>query len=135
MKKLTALISAALIGVMAANAVPAKRVYRTFTQPDGTTVTAMLVGDEYSHYYISQDGKALTRTEDGFLRPASDEHIATLKSRGKDRRMARKVSEQAPISRADASTGSIYHGLGHFSEDFLARARSKYWYSLSNIPT
>jgi len=125
MKKLTALISAALIGVMAANAVPAKRVYRTFTQPDGTTVTAMLVGDEYSHYYISQDGKALTRTEDGFLRPASDEHIATLKSRGKDRRMARKVSEQAPISRADASTGSIYHGLGHFSEDFPRKGKIK----------
>lgn len=125
MKKLIALISAALIGAMAANAVPAKRVYHTFTQPDGTTVTAMVVGDEHAHYFVTKDGTAMTKAEDGFLRPANKEMISTLTSLAKERRMSRGVADRTPVSRADASTGSKYHGLGHFSEDFPRKGKVK----------
>ena len=125
MKKLKVLISAAIIGAMAAYAVPAKRVYRTFTQPDGTTVTAMVVGDEHAHYYVSSEGVAMTKDKDGFLRPASHETLEALTKRADERRKSRAAAKEAPVSRADASTGSRYHGLGHFSEDFPRTGKIK----------
>lgn len=36
-------------------AVPAKREWRTFSQPDGSTIELMLVGDENLHYYLTRD--------------------------------------------------------------------------------
>lgn len=49
-----------------ASAVPAKPGLRTFTQPDGTTVTVRLVGDESFHTQITADGIAVQRQADGF---------------------------------------------------------------------
>ncbi|MBO5780208.1 MAG: M6 family metalloprotease domain-containing protein [Muribaculaceae bacterium] len=46
---------AALVATLVASAVPAPRTPRTFTQPDGSQVTLRLVGDEYCHYYITDD--------------------------------------------------------------------------------
>ena len=44
---------------MVAFAVPAKPgLTRTLTLTDGSTVNAMLVGDEYLHYWLGDDGKA-----------------------------------------------------------------------------
>ncbi|MBR3480341.1 MAG: endonuclease [Prevotella sp.] len=44
---------------MVAFAVPAKPGFtRTLTITDGSTVNAMLVGDEYLHYWLGDDGKA-----------------------------------------------------------------------------
>ncbi len=50
-----------------ASAVPAKPGLRTFTQPDGTTVTVRLVGDESFHTQITADGIAVQRQADGFF--------------------------------------------------------------------
>lgn len=36
-------------------AVPAKKEWRTFKQPDGTTIELMLVGDENLHYFLTRD--------------------------------------------------------------------------------
>lgn len=124
MKKISALISAALIGTMATNAIPAKRVYRTLTQPDGTTITVMPVGDEHAHYFVTSDGVAMTKDNDGFLHPANKEMINALTSHAKERRISRRT-ETSPGSRADISTGSKYHGLGHFSEDFPRTGKIK----------
>lgn len=41
--------------VTAAWAVPAKKCWRTMTQPDGTSVELMLLGDESFHYFITRD--------------------------------------------------------------------------------
>ena len=46
------------------NAVPAKREWRTFLQPDGTTIELMLVGDENLHYYITKDNIPVIEEED-----------------------------------------------------------------------
>ncbi len=56
---------------MALYAVPAKREFRTYTQPDGTQVTAMLVGDEFGHSYFTTDGVRLMSDGQGTLRYAS----------------------------------------------------------------
>ena len=48
-------------------AVPARRKPITVTQPDGTTVTVQLCGDEYHHFYMTQEGEAVTCGEDGYF--------------------------------------------------------------------
>ena len=40
----------------------------TYTQPDGTTITLRLCGDEFHHYYITEDGKYVTLCDDGYFR-------------------------------------------------------------------
>ena len=47
---------------------PARRGAMTVTQPDGTTVTAYLHGDEYYHYYTNADGEMLEKDADGYYR-------------------------------------------------------------------
>jgi len=42
-----------------ANAVPARRGWRTVTQPDGTTIEVQKMGDEYYHYLINREGQEL----------------------------------------------------------------------------
>lgn len=54
----------ALLSV-AALAVPAKRVQRTLTLPDGTQVMATLTGDETFHYWLSDDGRAFVTDSTG----------------------------------------------------------------------
>lgn len=53
------------MGVLATGtllAVPAKRISRTITQPDGSTVTVTLTGDEWFHSYVTSDGLAVVIT-------------------------------------------------------------------------
>ena len=72
--KLNALISSSLkafvvllaVGQGAdAGAVIARRGTTTVTQPDGTTLTVRLVGDERMHFTLTDDGKLLKRDADG----------------------------------------------------------------------
>ena len=68
MKRISTIILCLAAGALAANAVPARRAYFQYAQPDGSTVTAMPVGDEFGHYYLSTDGKALIADDSGVLR-------------------------------------------------------------------
>jgi hypothetical protein len=57
--KRSAMFLAFMLVTMIMFAVPAKPgLKRLLTLTDGTTVTAMLVGDEYAHYWIGEDGQA-----------------------------------------------------------------------------
>lgn len=67
MHKLLFLVFAALLGVAQVWAVPAKPTPLTIQQPDGTTLTVLLVGDESFHYYQTLDGIPLVRHDDGSL--------------------------------------------------------------------
>ena len=42
-------------------AIPAKKEWRTFVQPDGSTIQLMLVGDENLHYYLTRDNVPVVR--------------------------------------------------------------------------
>lgn len=55
---------------------PADRVIRLFTQPDGSTVTIVLQGDEHFNYHTTTDGFMLFEDTDGYLKYAtlSDGH-------------------------------------------------------------
>lgn len=47
-------------------AVPAKRGNTTVTQPDGSTVTIALHGDEWLHYETTADGYSIVRNDKGY---------------------------------------------------------------------
>ena len=38
------------------NAAPARKTLTSYTQPDGSVITLRLCGDEYYHYYTTEDG-------------------------------------------------------------------------------
>ena len=52
---------------MASLAVPARRGQTMITQPDGSTVTVFIRGDERSHVMTTADGCAVTMCRDGWL--------------------------------------------------------------------
>ena len=56
MKRVILLAVGLLCVFAAAYAVPAKRGFYRYVQPDGSIVAARLVGDESGHYYVSEDG-------------------------------------------------------------------------------
>ena len=49
-------------------AVPANPNAYVVTQPDGTRISVRLCGDEYYHYYTTEDGTPVTLCDDGFYR-------------------------------------------------------------------
>ena len=71
-----------------ASAVPAKPGLRTFTQPDGTTVTVRLVGDESFHTQITADGIAVQRQADGFFYYRDAEGVTSVKAHDVEQRDA-----------------------------------------------
>ncbi len=78
MKKLSILLFGALASAFVANAVPAKRGSFTFTQPDGTTFTASITGDEFTHYYLTDDNVPVLQGEDGYYRYADFDAVGEL---------------------------------------------------------
>lgn len=102
MKPIKLLLLGILATAISAGAVPAKRGLFTYTQPDGTTIKAGIVGDEHGHYYLSDDNLPLLRDNDGFFRYAltnSDGKIelSTLKARNSAERTAQDRAITATI--------------------------------------
>ena len=62
---------------LASFAVPARRGFHDFQQPDGTTISLQLVGDEFAHWYESADGTVYKQTEDGRFLPANQVQLTT----------------------------------------------------------
>ena len=80
---LPVLLSFVAMGMMA---VPAKRVKKTLVLADGTTVEAVLTGDENVHYYTAADGRKYV--------PSADKNVFRL---AEDAEL-----EQRRMTRADA---------------------------------
>lgn len=64
MKKLYSLALAAML-TLGANAAPAYPGLKTYTQPDGTTISVRLVGDETYAYFVTEDNVPLVRDAKG----------------------------------------------------------------------
>lgn len=63
-----------------AAAVPARRVRTEVTQPDGSHLAVTLCGDEWQHYYLTDDGQPLMRGADGCLYHAVTDALGRLKA-------------------------------------------------------
>ena len=66
MKRLTIIAILMLLGVASMMAVPAYPKPVDVKQPDGTTVTLQLRGDEFLHFTTTTDGYTVTKRTDGF---------------------------------------------------------------------
>ena len=94
---------AALAAVLAINAwaIPALRQWRTVTQPDGTSLELMLVGDENLHYFVTRDGAAVV-TSDGVTYCYADLNGSRLTSSGV---MAHEQWQRSSAERAVVKSG------------------------------
>lgn len=100
MKQRIFILNALLCLVLSVWAVPAKRgVWCSLSLVDGTEVKAQLVGDEFLHYYVSEDGTKYVQDEaTGLYRKMTDE-VATQRraavrraqAQGRQKRMLRKA--------------------------------------------
>jgi len=66
-------LSALLLCVASLWAVPAYRGWQQRTLADGTTITVRLVGDEFYHYWETQDGQIAHEQEDGTFAISSEQ--------------------------------------------------------------
>lgn len=85
---------------LSALSVPAKKgVWKELTLTDGTTVRAQLVGDEFSHFWLSADGKKYIASGDTYV--IANENALRLNAM---RRKARKTSAKKRMRKAMASS-------------------------------
>ena len=66
MKKVFLALVVMMLGVISAKAVPAMGNLVKVQQPDGTTVTIRLVGDEYLHFNTTVDGYSVVKNDRGY---------------------------------------------------------------------
>lgn len=100
MKQRIFILNALLCLVLSVWAVPAKRgVWCSLSLVDGTEVKAQLVGDEFLHYFVSEDGTKYVQDEStGLYRKMTDEVTAQRRAavrraqaQGRQKRMLRKA--------------------------------------------
>ncbi|MBJ2184251.1 MAG: M6 family metalloprotease domain-containing protein [Muribaculaceae bacterium] len=132
----TILTLLAASAVLAANAVPAKRGIHNITQPDGTTLPVLLVGDEHRHIYLTPDSLPITPGADGFMeygrldgdrlmptgvRAKADAALRTAAERallaGIDAREVRRTALSRPAAKA-RHRAIAQKGIGRFDDSF-----------------
>ena len=69
-KRILFLWAALLLGVCTAFAIPAHPGAITVQQPDGSTLTLRLIGDEWLHFTTTADGYTVVKGSDGYYRYA-----------------------------------------------------------------
>ena len=105
-----------LVGcVMAASVygVPARRTPLVVTQPDGTQLTITLMGDEFVHYYVTNDGLPVGIGEDGFYYYLNDDGatLSDIVAKNPDDRSETDQQLLESIDRAAALDGLNRRGM------------------------
>ncbi len=92
MKKTLIITLLLLAASMAAFAIPAKKnTVKTVQLSDGTKVVVCLKGDEYAHWWESQDGRIFKVDNEGGAVQVELEETSEIKSRGQKNREARNL--------------------------------------------
>lgn len=78
MKKLLTLTLLLLAAWVTVQAVPAKPGLRTVKQSDGSTLQVRLAGDEWHHSFMTQDGYAVSRAENGDMYYRTTDGVSTV---------------------------------------------------------
>ena len=109
MKKFFMTLSLAIV-TMAAMAVPAKPgVWKTLKLADGTEVRAQLKGDEYGHYWLTDDGRAYRQMGNTDVFQTVD--LTTVRQQAKERRQRVNEQRSRRLAKRRASASSGYFGL------------------------
>ena len=78
-------------------AVPAKPgQFRTLTLTDGTTIKAHLVGDEYGHYWLAENGKAYQDNGNGIYSEVVADNVEQKASTRRKAANAQRTKRLAP---------------------------------------
>ena len=88
---------------MTAWAVPAEPVRRTVTLADGTQVTVTLKGDEFLHYYVTDDGRKVELQADGTYTLLSDATFNTRRAAARQRHESVSQTRREVRSKAAGS--------------------------------
>ena len=91
-------------------AIPAKRIKRSLTLADGTTVMATLVGDENGHWYVDDKGKALTEDSMGVAHYISQYELDSRIRNKTERMTMRNNSRKARLAKAKQMSSFITRG-------------------------
>lgn len=104
-----AMLLCALFTAITISAVPAKPgLKRIITLANGTQVEAMLVGDEYGHYWLANDGKAYVETTTtGLYTPAN---LSTLQTQANQKRNAANQLRNKRMAARKAKGASSFTG-------------------------
>ena len=100
---LLSLISFALLRPTALLAVPAYPAKRVVTMSDGTRQTLTLTGDEYCHYWLSEQGHPMQRQADGTYRRLSTFELENVIAEGREQR----ISNNARMARRRVNIGDF----------------------------
>ena len=101
----TLVITVSLILSVAASAVPARRGFHPYTQPDGSTLMVCLRGDEFCHWLEDASGKVLEKAADGFLRPTGRSPMSSGR--------VTLINQRRSVARASASASRHPTGTKH----------------------
>lgn len=105
-----------LLATTTAFAIPARQVFRTITLPDGSTVNVMPAGDEFCHYFITEDGTAIDFDASGTLHRLSADSLVV---RHQAARMRREAQVAGTIMKAPAKASSApQYGMGLFTTNY-----------------
>lgn len=105
-RKLLLLPALILASALPAWAVPAKRDLMTFTQPDGTQISARLVGDERAHLLLSTDGSILAEKDGAyyFANLSSDGRLVSTNVLAADPEMRNELQKNAAFRLSESET-------------------------------
>lgn len=91
-------------------AIPAKRIKRSLTLADGTIVMATLIGDENGHWYVDDNGKALTEDSSGIARYISLYELNSRQKTKTERMVMRNKNRKARLAKAKHISSFITRG-------------------------
>ena len=129
MKKFSMIILAAVLNVCAALAITAHKGTTKIIQPDGTTLTLRLIGDEWVHFNTTDDGYSIVKNdkgayvyaqkEDGVLKATEQmAHDAAFRSATENLFLSSVAKYQAPDMQKEVSN------LKTQREKAMAKARA-----------
>ncbi len=112
--KLYICLTIALITAVTAFAVPARRGYFIQQQPDGTSITLCLQGDENYHYLTDTSGNIIMQDDEGWYRTISPSEMSDIQSTSDVRKVKRAAKRQTAGYTDYAQHGLII--LANFSD-------------------
>ena len=106
MKKRFVLGILLMLCTLSLTAGPAKPGRITYTQPDGTTIGIHLHGDEYHHWMTDDLGNVVVGNEEGFIVPASQIELSTMRTMKEESSVMRAKRAEAMRAAASNNTGT-----------------------------
>ena len=112
MKKRLILSLSLVVMAMAMYAIPAKRgLWRTIQLTDGTSVRAMLVGDEHAHFYRDVQGNCYRNNGTAFVKADRKELVRKAQMRRmKGAAQKRRLAAAPGMKKVGGATGNNYTG-------------------------